>query len=364
MNKKIGLLIETLNGGGAERSAGLISTILTDLGCQVFIITLFDDIAYTYSGELINLGLYKKGSRSVLNKFLRYKELNAKIKEHNLDLILDFRMKNYPLRELLLNTLIFRTKMINMVRSFNLKGYFPIPKIFSKYLYKNYAGINTVSVDIEQEIKKIYDFSNVFTIHNPVDIDFINEEASKKKLIKEIYIVALGSLYPVKQIDKLIKAYNNTILPEQNIKLYIIGSGPEKDLVTKIVDDLGLQTKVELLPFQENPFSYLAQAKFLVLSSKYEGFPRVLVESLACSTPVVSFNCKSGPNEIIEHQKNGLLVEDQNFQELTNAMNEFVTNELLYNTCKKNSLRSIEPFAMSAISDNWRKYLKEIFQLD
>ena len=64
------ILIESLNSGGAERSAGILSKIISNLGYKVSIITLFDDIAYPYAGNLINLGLYRQGSRSHLSKFL------------------------------------------------------------------------------------------------------------------------------------------------------------------------------------------------------------------------------------------------------------------------------------------------------
>ena len=363
MSQKIGILIDTLSGGGAERSAGLLSKILSDLGYQVFVITLFDDILYPYSGELINLGLFKKGSQSILNKLIRYRVLRDKIIQLQFDLVLDFRMKNFPIREFLFNKLVLKTKMVNMVRSYKLDWYFPHPKILSKYLYKNYAGINVVTLDIKKEIEKKYNFNNVSTIFNPVDINYIKLKAEENLLIEDQYVTAVGRLHPVKQIVRLIEAYYNSILPQQNIKLYIIGYGPDKDLIIKKIEDLNLQTKVELLPFQDNPFKYMARAKYLILSSKNEGFPRVLVEALASGTPVVSFDCKSGPNEIIMHGKNGLLVEDQNFKMLTQACDEMITNKPLYNRCKGYSKESITKFSMENIGLEWKKYLNEL-QLD
>lgn len=360
MTYKICLLIEQLNRGGAERSAGLISTILSNLGYKVILITLIDEIVYPYTGELINLGKYKNGSRTVLNKYYRYRRLLHEIKLHQFDVILDFRMKNFPLREFLLNKLIFRTKMVNMIRSFNINLYLPNPRILSIYLYKNYSGINTVSFIIQKEIEKRYDFLNVSTIQSPIDIDFINNKSKENLHVADKFVISVGRLDPVKQYDKLLVAYNKSILPEHNIKLYIIGVGKEKDLLTKIVGDLNLQKMIKILAFQENPFNYIRKAKFLILSSKNEGFPRVLLESLACRTPVVSFDCQSGPKEIIQHKQNGLLVENQNFEELTRALSEMVRNSSLYDKCKANCLNSLSRFSMESIGKQWKKYIEKL----
>ena len=134
MSYKICLLTSRLNGGGAERSAGLLSMILHDLGHEIYIITLFDDIAYPYAGKLINLGKFKNCSGSVLNKLNRYKQLRNQINQNRFDLILDFRLKESPLREFFLNKFVFNTNMVNMVRSFYLKWYFLL-KLVMKLLY-------------------------------------------------------------------------------------------------------------------------------------------------------------------------------------------------------------------------------------
>ncbi len=107
------------------------------------------------------------------------------------------------------------------------------------------------------------------------------------------------------------------------------------------------------MDYQNNPYKYLRNAKFFVLSSENEGLPNLILEALACETPVVSFDCLSGPSEMIFHKQNGLLVENQNVQKLTEAMNLFVEDEKLYTICKENAFQSISHFSIENIGKQW-----------
>ncbi|PZD78051.1 glycosyltransferase [Mesonia sp. K7] len=363
--KKICILVEQLNKGGAERASGLISSILSGLGYQVFIFIFFDDTGYPYEGKLINLGKHEDGSRSFKSKYGRYKQLHIELKEINPDLILDFRMKNFLLREILLNLIVFKYPIINMVRSYKLDWYFSKPKPLSFLIYRNYTKIISVSKAISMKIKKDYGFSNVATIYNAVDIQRISSESKKQKLrIEGDYILAVGRFDKNKQFKNLIESYAKSHLVRPKIKLLILGEGTEAENLKKKIKALRLESLVNLVPFQENPFVYMKSAKFLVLSSKHEGFPNVIIEALACGAPVVSFDCETGPNEIIEDRKNGLLVENQNFEALTEAMNNMVFDKELYQTCKENSKQSIERFSLENIKEDWRKLFDDIFSKD
>jgi glycosyltransferase involved in cell wall biosynthesis len=125
-----------------------------------------------------------------------------------------------------------------------------------------------------------------------------------------------------------------------------------------MVQKMSLTSEIEFLPYMSSPYQIVKKAKFSILTSRYEGFPMVLTESLHLGTPVISVDCESGPKEIIKNEHNGLLVENYNVKALTEAMDRMVKDEELYLNCKANATASVAHLSKKQIGLQWQSILK------
>lgn len=352
---KIALVGYRLNKGGLEKVMSSLSVYFGELGIDVHNIVFVDDIGYPYSGTLVNIGKMKLSQRKFLEKLNLFLFFNKYIKENQFDFVIDFRYRVKPLQELIISKFIYSPITIYTVHNSHLQTYLPNSRFLTRQICKGKHSVVSVSNGIKMLVDEKFKLQNSVLIYNPVDLDKIKTLASDQIEINSPYIISAGRFDAnnVKQFDKLILAYSKSILPQKGISLVLLGDGDLMDIYKETANKTGFTHKIYFLGFKSNPYKYFKNALFLVLSSKYEGFGMTLIESLACETPVVSFDCVSGPNEIITDKENGLLVENQNFESLVKAMNLFVEDTVLYNQCKNNSLKSIERFSIEKIGKQW-----------
>jgi glycosyltransferase involved in cell wall biosynthesis len=357
LKKNICIVVKALGGGGAERSSGLLSIMLTQLGHNVHVVTVVNDIKYPYAGTLLNLGEIKENNTRLVGQIKRFSVLYKYIRSHNFDYIIDNRTRVSRLQELIVSKLLYKPKRtIYCVRSFNLYNYIPTNSFFAKLWYANAYKIVGVSEAISEKLKNKYAFKNVVTIHNPIE-DHI-DETSSSAIINGDYILFFGRLLDaVKNVSLLLDAYNKSNLHKEKVKLVIMGEGADKEAFIKKAGLMPCRDYIEFLDFNPNPNALISHALYTVLTSHYEGFPRSILESLSLNTPVISVNCDSGPSEIIEHQKNGLLVDNYNSEVLAQAMNDLYFNTELYKRCKENARISVLKFSQEHIAKEWQKIL-------
>lgn len=169
-------------------------------------------------------------------------------------------------------------------------------------------------------------------INNPVDTERISRlateplpigfERRQKEITNDtIYLVAVGRLSKEKGFDLLIEAI--AICDNPRIKLIILGEGPIRVELEQLIIKNNLGQQISFAGFQKNPFSFLSQSDALVLSSRYEGFPNVVLEALACGTPVIATPALGGVKEILDKIEGCVITENISATALASAINLF-----------------------------------------
>lgn len=352
---KIALITYSLSSGGLERVVANSTFLFHEMGYEVYLYVLNSKIDYPFTGELHHYSIDKL---SFFSKINAYYKIYKSLKVNDFSLVIDHRYRLNWLTEILWQKIIYKhQKVINYIHSSKIHNYLFQSINFNRFLFRNTLFV-CVSHGIQKKVNSKYPFLKAKTIYN-----FINFKKSKEHSNKsEKYIVAIARMdyENVKQVDVLLECYGKSMLPQQNIGLIILGDGLRFNEMKSFAKELKIFNLVDFKGFVSDPTSYLKNALFTVLTSKYEGLPTVLVESLMLETPVISFDCPTGPNEIIIDSWNGLLIENQNKSKMIEGMNKMITNEELYRTLKKNATVSVEKFQLESISNQWKKLINDI----
>lgn len=190
---------------------------------------------------------------------------------------------------------------------------------FVPYLIRPSYGfadeIIAVSEGVAKRVRSLsqVDASHVHVVYNPIYTPSIKVKAAESVAHawfsdREIPIIlSAGRLVSVKDYPSLIRAFD-LVRRERAARLMILGQGEKLGELLHLVDNLGLRDLVTFPGFVRNPYAYMAKASVFVLSSEHEGFGNVLVEAMACGTPVISTDCPSGPHEILAGGHYGPLV--------------------------------------------------------
>jgi len=168
---------------------------------------------------------------------------------------------------------------------------------------------------------------NIHVIYNPAIPPDVEQRAAQPvdhpwlKPGGPPVVMGVGRLNRQKHFPALLRAFA-LLRAERPARLIILGEGPERARLLRLAAELGIADDLDLPGFQPNPFAWIAKASLVALSSEWEGFGLVLVEALACGTPVVSTDCPSGPAEILENGRYGRLVPVNDDPALARAMAE------------------------------------------
>lgn len=165
------------------------------------------------------------------------------------------------------------------------------------------------------------DPARIITVYNPIPVARIQALAREPlDNLPRNFILGCGKLHELKGFADLIEAFSR--MPGSTLKLVILGRGNLRSDLLELAKRLGVAERVIFPGYAPNPYPYFARARAFVLSSHTEAFALVLVEAMACGTPVISSRCEWGPEEILDHGRYGKLYPVGDVQALASALTE------------------------------------------
>lgn len=361
------LVIHSLSSGGAERVLTLLARGLACKDHHVSVITMVGKDAdfYALPDVVKRVALEVPSSRGVLhaawNNIHRHMALRRVIRSLAPEIVISF-------------TSITNVRVLLACRGLGLPVVVtehcdPTMVIIStvwdklrRWLYPSAACLVSVSIGVDKRFSwmpeerraVIYNPLPDIQEKNPGGASSIFDSKNRKRA------VAMGRLVPQKGFDLLIDAFARIapIYPEWD--LYILGEGEQRSELESDVLSRKLKGRVFLAGNITNPFSTLREADLFVLSSRFEGFGNALAEGMACGLPAISFDCPSGPSEIISHGLNGILVPPEDVDALAQAMADLMGDAQKRKQLGEKARRVRDRFAYGGIIDIWDRLIHTV----
>jgi glycosyltransferase involved in cell wall biosynthesis len=360
---KLLLMIHSLQAGGAERVLTLIADGLASRGHKVYLLTLagteedFFDSGKTVCRIGLNLaGQSKSALGAIWANLRRIRAIRGQLRAIKPDAVLSF------------------TTSVNVLALLAAAGT-PVPVIVSErvdprahvlqlrwrilralaYRRAHALVVQTSSV-VEWFRPRLPRRVPIDVIENPISLHPDTHEP--EVLVPRPYILAAGRLSPQKGFDTLIKAFAIAVGRCAPLSLAIAGSGPEAEALARLASQRGLKGRVYFLGRVKALDALMRQAQAFVLSSRYEGFPNVLLEALACGVPVVSADCLSGPREILGDERYGILVPPENPRALAEAIVRITSDPALRERLSMAGLTRAAYYHPSVILGKWEQILR------
>lgn len=364
--KSVTLLISSLGGGGAERVCATIASALAQRGWNVTLLTLNAKKMTLASDlnervKLKNLGVDK--ARSAIFPLVRY------LKQFDVERLVVFSYELTPIaaiaRYFMRRPPVLIARNINSItRKLATEKSLWLKSVVLPLVGFFYTRVDLIINQCEAMRADLLTYkpsleSNSAFIYNPVNegIRKQGEAMLSNNVPRENYILCVGRLVEQKSLHYAISAFAQVVKNHPSLRLKIIGTGPLEAALKDLAVQLDVMDNVDFEGFKSNVADYYAKAQLTLLSSTYEGFPNVLLESLALGTPVVSFDCKSGPKEIISSSDAGELVKQGDVAELATS----ILKQLNKNVPRSRVIRTIRPFTIDKVISQWEAVLSNDF---
>lgn len=362
---RVTLVIGSLGSGGAERAIVALAEGLVKCGHEVTIVTLDPNTPDFYSvpAEVSRIHapeLICSDCRwfDVSAWRQRFKLLRNTIIEAQPDLVISFID---TVNVLVLQALFFASIPVIVSERIDWR-FHPIGirwRFLRRVFYLRAASVVVQTQSVASVAKKYWPKWSIAVIPNAV-ADLNVSPQPRPKWFATYNLIAMGRLVYQKGFDLLLEAFAKVHQKFPEWHLTILGEGPLRKSLEEQVLSLGLTDKVTMIGVMNAPFSILRQADLFVLSSRYEGFPNALSEAMACELPVISFDCPSGPAEIVRNNIDGILVPPEDVVALAKALKVLMADEYLRDQYATRSVEVLDRFSSERIYDMWDRLIQQV----
>ena len=356
---KVDFIIGRLGKGGAERVMVTLANYFVKKEHDVRIIT-FDDYpdGYLISDKIKRI--------RILRKKLRTKKLD------NLYGLASFYKPRDKRPEMVISFLTF-TNLISILAC----KYRKIPIIVSEHNNHNFM-LNPKWL-VRLTWNYVYRWSNFVTVLTDFDVDFFQKKKSRVVVMpnpcsfppitsnthkREKIILAVGSLNRIhhKGLDNLIEIMSEVLPKHPTWRLKIVGGGSSEN--QEILENLIKKNKVDHLVtlegFSDNITQIMSNSSIYILSSRFEGLPMVLLEAMSQGMACVSYDCITGPSNMIKNRVNGILVADQKKKEMAIACENLILDRDLRQELGNKAIKSLNNYKIEHIYEKWQVLIKQL----
>jgi glycosyltransferase involved in cell wall biosynthesis len=359
--KTITFLINSLNVGGAEKVCVTLCNGLVNKGVNVSLIVVHPSTPLESKLDervnLIKLGYDKiyKASWGIVNVCRKLKTDSLMVFDPELYVLAHISKtifcKKFKLIFRCINTLSKSFQYYSTNRQKYLNK--PLIKTVLRLSDNIIAQSTGMKADLVNNFK--VEESKITVIPNPAIM--LSKIDENEAIAKEKIVLFVGRIAPQKGLNYLFEAFEKVIRLYPSYKLLIVGKGqePYESEIKNLANEMNLTNNISFEGNQSNVSTFYKRAKLTVLTSLFEGFPNVLVESISLGTPVVSFDCKSGPRDIIENDINGILVPYLDVNFFAKSIESVISNQKVF--YEEDVIRSSKKFHIEAIIEDYEKII-------